>query len=193
MRRVVVTGLGTVSSIGNNKGEVLSSLRESRSGIGFMPEMKELGFRCHVAGRIRGLDVTKIPDPALRTMSDVARFAAVAASEAIEDAKLSPEAVKSDRVAAVVGTSFGGINDVTKTEQFLRTHKSPSRIGATGPLKIMHSTVAANLAAWLGIQGRVYSMCSSFCSGTDAIGHGSEIIARGVADVCLCGAAEESA
>ena len=192
MRRVVVTGLGVVSSIGNNKDEVLSSLQESRSGIERMPEMKELGFRCHVGGRVKGLDVTRIPERALETMSDVARFAAVAASEAIEDAKLPPEALQSDRVAVVVGTSFGGINEVTKTEQLLQKHKNPLRVGATGPLKIMHSTAAANLATWLGVQGRAYSLCSSFCSGADAIGHGAELIARGVADVCLCGASEEN-
>lgn len=192
MRRVVVTGLGVVSSIGNNKDEVVSSLRESRSGIELMPEMKELGFRCHVGGRVKGLDVTRIPERALRTMSDVARFAAVAASEAIEDAKLSPQALQSDRVAVVVGTSFGGINEVAKVEQLLQKHKNPLRVGATGFLKIMHATAAANLAAWLGVQGRAYSLCSSFCSGADAIGHASEIIARGTADVCLCGASEEN-
>jgi len=193
MRRVVVTGLGVVSSIGNNKDTVLSSLRENRSGIDLVPEMRELGFRCHVGGRVKELDVTRIPKRALQSMSDVARFAAVAALEAVEDAKLSADALRSDRVAVVVGTSFGGINEVAKTERALSKHKNPLRVGATGLLKIMHLTAAGNLAAWLGVQGRAYSVCSSFCSGTDAIGHGYELIARGIVDVCLCGASEENA
>ena len=77
MRRVVVTGLGVVSSIGNNKDEVLSSLQESRSGIERMPEMKELGFRCHVGGRVKGLDVTRIPDRALQTIEGVAHVQSI--------------------------------------------------------------------------------------------------------------------
>jgi 3-oxoacyl-[acyl-carrier-protein] synthase-1 len=192
MRRVVVTGLGVVSSIGNSKDEVLSSLQQSRSGVQFIPEMKALGFKCHVGGRVTGLDVTGIGKRALLSMSDVARFAAVAAAEAIDDAKLPREALKSDRVAVVVGTTFGGINEVGKAEELLRKHKNPLRLGATGLFKAMHSTAAGNLAAWLGIQGRAYSLCASFCSGTDAIGHASELVGRGVADVCLCGASEEN-
>jgi len=192
MRRVVVTGLGVVASIGNGKDEVLRSLRESRSGIEFLPEMKELGFRCNVGGRVKGLDVSGVPKRALQSMADVARFAAVAASEAIEDAKLLRETLKSDRVAVVVGTSFGGINELTKAEQLLLKHRNPARLGATGIVKVMHSSAAANLAAWLGVRGRSYAICSSFCSGVDAIGHAYELIARGVVDVCLCGASEES-
>lgn len=192
MRRVVATGLGVVSSIGNNKHEVLSALQESRSGIEFIPEMKELGFRCHVGGRVKGLDVTRIPKRALQTMSDVARFAAVAALEAIEDAKLPLEALKSERAGVVVGTSFGGINELAKAERVLRQHKNPLRLGSAGLFKLMHSTAAGNLAAWLGVQGRAYSLCSSFCSGADAIGHAYELISRGVVDLCLCGASEEN-
>ncbi|MBI1726128.1 MAG: hypothetical protein HYR50_02565 [Candidatus Rokubacteria bacterium] len=192
MRRVVVTGLGVVASIGTGKDEVLRSLRESRSGIECIPEMKELGFRCHVGGRVKGLDVSGIPKRALQSMADVARFAAVAASEAIEDAKLPREALKSDRVAVVVGTSFGGINELAKAEQLLLKHRNPARLGASGVVKVMHSSAAANLAAWLGVRGRSYAICSSFCSGVDSIGHAYELIARGVVDVCLCGTSEES-
>jgi 3-oxoacyl-[acyl-carrier-protein] synthase-1 len=153
--------------------------------------MKELGFRCQVAGRVRGLDVTRIGKRARLTMSDVARLAAVAALDAIEDAKLPQEALRNERVAAVVGTCFGGINEAARAESLLREHRNPARLGAVGLLKLMHSTAAANLASWLGIRGRAYSLCSSFSSGLDTIGHAFELIARGVADVCLCGASEE--
>jgi 3-oxoacyl-[acyl-carrier-protein] synthase-1 len=193
MRRVVVTGLGIVSSIGNSRDEVLRSLRESRSGIEFVPEMKELGFKCHVAGRVKGVDLTRIGKRAMQTMSDVARFAAVAALDAVEDAKLPQEALKSDRVAVVAGTCFSGINEVAKSEVLLRQTRSTGRLGATGLLKFMHSSVAGNLASWLGVRGRAYSVCSSFSTGLDTIGHAAELIAHGAVDVCLCGASEENA
>lgn len=192
MRRVLVTGLGIVSCIGNNTDEALSSIRDSRSGIEFIPEMKELGFRCHVGGRVKGLDAAPIGKRTLLTMSPVARFAAVAAAEAIADAELAPEALRSPRAAVVVGTSFGGINEPAKIEKVLRETRNPLRVGGASLVKGMHSTAAANLAAWLGVQGRVYSLCSSFCTGLDAVGHAYELISGGMADVCLCGASEEN-
>jgi 3-oxoacyl-[acyl-carrier-protein] synthase I len=191
VRRVVVTGLGIVSSIGNDTTTVLHSLQESRSGIEFIPEMRELGFRCQVAGRVKGLDASRIGKRALQTMSNVAKYAGVAALEAIEDAGLSGDDLRSERVGVVVGTSFGGINELTRAEDLLQRHHNPLRLGATGLLKLMASTAAGNMAAWLGIQGRTYSICSSSCSGTDAIGHAYELIAHGLVDRCLCGAAEE--
>lgn len=192
MRRVVVTGMGTVSSIGTTLDAVTTSLRESRSGIEFIPEMRDLGFRCQVGGRVKGLDVTRIGKRALQSMSDVARFAAMAAAEAIDDAKFPLDDLKSERVAVVVGTSFGGVNEAARAERVLQRTKNPLRLGVTGLFKGMHSTAAGNLASWLGVRGRAYSICSSFCAGVDAIGHASELIARGVVDVCLCGASEEN-
>lgn len=192
MRRVVATGLGVVSSIGKSKAEVLRSLRENIPGIEFVPEMKELGLRCHVAGRVKGLDTAPIGKRPLQTMSDVAKYAAVATLEALEDAKLSREELHGSTASIVIGTSFGGINELTRAEQLLVKYKNPSRLGGTGVVKLMHSTVSGNLAAWLGVQGRAYAICSSSSSGLDNIGHAYELIARGVADLCLCGAAEES-
>jgi 3-oxoacyl-[acyl-carrier-protein] synthase I len=194
MRRVVVTGMGVVSSIGNNKQEVLRSLREDRSGIQFVPEMGELGLRCQVAGRVQGLEaeVAKIGKRPLQTMSDVAKYAAVATQEALEEVHISRLALQNDKVGVVVGGSFGGINEVAKTERLLLRYKGSSRLGATGAVKIIRSTASGNLAAWLGIHGRAYSLCSSSCSGTDNIGHAYELIAHGIIDLCICGASEES-
>jgi 3-oxoacyl-[acyl-carrier-protein] synthase I len=192
MRRVVVTGLGIVSSIGKSRMEVVGSLKEGRSGIQFIPEMKELGYRCHVAGQVQGLDTTKIGKRPLQTMSDVAKYAMIATLEALADAQLEGDSLHSDRVGIVVGGSFGGINEVAKAEQLLHQYKSPTRLGATGAVKIMRSTASGNLSAWLGVQRRAYSICSASSSGTDSIGHAYELIAYGVQDLCICGAAEES-
>jgi len=192
MRRVVATGLGVVSAVGTSKAEVLRSLMENISGIEFMPEMKELGFRCQVAGRVKGLDTARIGKRPLQTMSDVAKYAAMATSEALADARLPLEALHSTTASIVVGTSFGGINELTRAEELLLKYKNPSRLGGTGLVKLMHSTVSGNLATWLGVQGRAYAICSSSSSGLDNIGHAYELISRGVCDLCLCGAAEES-
>jgi 3-oxoacyl-[acyl-carrier-protein] synthase-1 len=112
--------------------------------------------------------------------------------EALEDAKVSHDALQNDRVGIVVGGSFGGINEVAKAERLLLKYKNPSRLGAVGGVKIMRSTASGNLAAWLGVQGRTYSICSSSASGADNIGHAYELIAYGAIDLCICGAAEES-
>ncbi|MBI4587214.1 MAG: hypothetical protein HY725_00105 [Candidatus Rokubacteria bacterium] len=193
MRRVVVTGLGVVSCIGNNKEEVVHALRNGLSGIGFVPEMKELGLRCQVAGRVQALGTVGIGKRPLQTMSDVARYAAVATLEALDDAKLPREALQSSRAGIVVGTSLGALNEVTKAEALLSAGKSLTRLGATGAVKLMGSSAALNLAAWLGVKGRCYSVSSACAAGTDSIGHAFELIQNGILDLCLCGAAEESA
>jgi len=190
MRRVVVTGMGIVSPIGNSKAEVLQSLRTCRSGIVFVPEMKEWGFKCQVAGLVRGFDATRISKRPLQTMPEVARYAAAAALEAIRDAELPPASLRSHRVGVVLGTEAGGIGEITKVESALRVRK-PSRLGATGAVKLMGATAALNLATWLGIQGRCYSLTSACATGTDAIGHAFELIRSGLLDLCLCGGAEE--
>ncbi|MBI4523751.1 MAG: hypothetical protein HY695_08075 [Deltaproteobacteria bacterium] len=192
MRRVVVTGVGVVSSIGNDKSQVMRSLKEGRSGIALIPDMRELGFHCQVAGVIKSLDTSRIGKRFLQNMSEVAKYGALAASEALDDAGLSREAMEKMRPGVVVGGSFGGIGEVRRAHQLLWQYKSPSRLGGRGGVKIMHSTTSANLAAWLGIQGRAYSLCSSSSSGADNIGHAYELIAYGVIDLCVCGAAEES-
>lgn len=192
MRRVVVTGMGVVSSIGNSTAEVLHSLREGRSGIEFIPEMQDLGFKCCVAGRIRGLDVRRIEKRTRQTMSMVAQYAALAALEALDDAALPREALRSANAAIIVGSSFGGVGEWAQAQELLQKYRNPSRLGATGLVKGMHSTASGNLAAWLGVQGRAYSICSSSCSGVDNIGHASELLARGVVDLCIAGATEES-
>ena len=192
MRRVVVTGLGVVSSIGNDKAAVVCSLKEGRSGIEVIPEMQTLGFKCCLGGRVHGLDEGRVSKKARQTMSPVAHYAVVAALEALEDADFSLEALQSCNVGIVVGTSFGGIGEWAKAQDVLRRYRNPSRLGATGLVRGMHATVSGNLAAYFGVQGRTYSLCSSFCSGADNIGHAYELLARGIIDVCICGAAEES-
>ena len=192
MRRVAVTGMGIVSCLGNNKAEAWRSLKEGISGVQVVPEMKELGYKHPVAGMIKGLATEEIGKKPLQTMSEPARYAAVAALEALRDSHLPLELLRSTRAGVVVGTSAGGANDASAAEATLLAHKSPVRIGATAPVRIMNSTAALNLAAWLGVKGRCYSLSSACATGTDAIGQAFELIRDGILDLCLCGAAEGS-
>lgn len=192
MNRVVVTGLGAVSCIGNNVGEVLESLRHGRSGIVFMPEMQDFGFKCCLFGPVRKLDTSGIRTKFRQTMSDVAKYAIVATLEALQNASLAPEEIQTEKTGIVVGTGGGGINEVTRVEHLLEAHQSISRAGATGVVKIMNSTASANLAVYLGVTGRAYSISSACNSGLDNIGHAFELIKHGLLDICICGSAEEA-
>ena len=192
MRRVVVTGIGVVSCLGNDTAEVWRSLKEGISGLRIVPEMKALGYRHPVAGMVRGLDTAAVGKKPLQTMSEPARYAAVATLEALHGARLPREMLRSRRAGVVVGTSAGGANDASAAEIALLTHRHPARIGATAIVRIMNGTAALNLAAWLGVKGRCYSLSSACSSGPDSIGHGFELIRDGILDLCISGAAEGS-
>lgn len=190
MRRVAVTGMGIVSCLGNNKAEVWRCLREGISGVRIVPEMKELGYKHPVAGLVKGLATDGISKKALQTMSETARYAAVAALEALRDARLPLETLRSTRAGVVVGSGGGDPNEAAAAENTLLAHKSPARIGATAVARMMNSTATLNLAAWLGVKGRSYSVSTACTTGTDSIGHGFELIRHGILDLCICGGAE---
>src|SRR5262245_36868434 len=158
MRRVAVTGMGIVSCLGNNKDEVWRSLREGTSGVQVVPEMKELGYRHPAAGLVKALATDEIGKKPLQTMSEPARYVAVATLEALRDARLPRDMLRSTRAGVVVGTGAGGANDASAAEALLVSNKSPARIGATAIGRTLNSTAALNLAAWLGVKGRCYSV-----------------------------------
>jgi 3-oxoacyl-[acyl-carrier-protein] synthase-1 len=191
IKRVVVTGMGTVSCMGNGKHAVLRALEEGRSGLDFVDEMRDYGFRVPIAGLVRDLDTSAIDRQSLRTMSEAAKFAVVAADEALEDAGITREHLRGPRAGIVVGTGAGGFDEVAAAETSLSKHGNPRRLGAAGPPKILGSTAAIHLAARWGITGRTYSVSSACCTGTDCIGVGYELIRDGVLDLCICGASEE--
>jgi 3-oxoacyl-[acyl-carrier-protein] synthase-1 len=176
--------------MGNNTAEVLRALRQGISGLQFVPEMQELGYKCPIAGLVKGLNTEGIGKKSLQTMSEPAKYAAVAALEALQDAGLRREVLSTLRTGIVVGTGGGGINDASRAEAMLLRYKSPARVSATGVVRMMNSTAALNLAAWLGVKGRCYSVSSACSTGTDSIGHGFELIRHGLLDLCICGSAE---
>ena len=190
MRRVVVTGMGIVSSLGNNKSEVLASLRAGRSGITFSQEYADHGLRSNVCGAIRPNVAELIERKLLRFMANGHAYAWVALQEAIADANLSPELVSNIRTGLIVGA--GG----TSTESMLEAtnilaEKGIRRVGAYMVTKTMSSGVAACLATGAKIKGVNYGISSACATSAHCIGNGVEQIQMGKQDIVFAGGAEE--
>lgn len=195
MRRVVITGAGIVSAIGNGKEAVLHSLRTTRSGMVFMPEMEALGYRCCVYAPVADLDTGNIRRSALRRMSMAAIYATAAALEALDDAGLEADRlgdqVDPERTGIVVGTGAGGANEVPKADEARLAGVRVARLGGFGIVKTMNSTASGHLAAYLGARGRTMSLSTACATGLYNIGHAFELVRRGVLDLAVSGSAEE--
>lgn len=190
MKRVVVTGIGIVSSLGNNCQEVLASLRNLKSGISFDPVYQEMGMRSHVAGNIR-IDTRELIDrKVIRFMGDAAAFAYIAMQEAIASAGLTPEQVSNPRTGIVTGS--GGASPAAQVEaaDILR-EKGVKRVGAYGVTKTMASTVAACLSTPFQIKGVNYSISSACSTSAHCIGNAAELIQLGKQDIVFAGGGEE--
>ena len=191
MRRVVVTGMGIVSSLGNNKSEVLDSLREGRSGITYQPEYAERGLRSHVAGSIKNLNVEELIDRKLmRFMAKGHAYSWLAMQEAIADAGLPEELVSNVRTGLIVGA--GG----TSTESMLEgtntlAEKGIRRVGPYMVTKTMSSGIAACLATGARIKGVNYGISSACSTSAHCIGAGVEQIQLGKQDIVFAGGGEE--
>ena len=190
MRRVVVTGLGVVSSIGNNAAEVTRSLRDGRSGIEFVPQYKDLGFRSQVAGTVK-LNVDEVVDRRLRRfMGDGAAFAYLAMKEAIADAGLGDGDVSNERTGLVAG-SGGPTTGAIVQSATIAKDKGPRKIGPFMVPRAMSSTVSANLATAYRIKGLSYSISSACSTSAHCIGNAVERIQLGKADRMFAGGGVE--
>jgi len=190
MKRVVVTGMGIVSSIGNNTQEVLASLREARSGIVFADDYAELGFRCQVHG-------APTPDPAealdRRTTRFMGRGAAwnyIAMEQAIQDAGLEPDEVSNPRTGIIMGSGGPSTRAIVDAADITR-EKGPKRIGPFAVPKAMSSTNSATLATPFQIKGVNYSISSACATSNHCIGNAYEIIQLGKQDIIFAGGGEE--
>ncbi|HQR51163.1 MAG TPA: beta-ketoacyl-ACP synthase I, partial [Methylophilaceae bacterium] len=190
MRRVVVTGLGIVSSLGNNKSEVLDSLREGRSGITFQQEYADRGLRSHVAGSVK-LNVQELIDRKLmRFMASGHAYAWIAMQEAIADAGLPPELVSNIRTGLIVGAGGASHESILEGIDTLR-EKGVRRVGPYMVTKAMASGVSACLATGAQIKGVNYSISSACATSAHCIGNGVEQIQLGKQDIVFAGGAEE--
>lgn len=191
MRRVVVTGMGIVSSLGNNKSEVLDSLREGRSGITYQPEYAERGLRSHVAGSIKNLNVEELIDRKLmRFMAKGHAYSWLAMQEAIQDAGLPAEQVSNVRTGLIVGQGGASHESILDGIDTLR-EKGVRRVGPYMVTKAMASGVSACLATGAQIKGINYAISSACATSAHCIGAGVEQIQLGKQDIVFAGGGEE--
>ncbi|HQR89097.1 MAG: beta-ketoacyl-[acyl-carrier-protein] synthase I [Caulobacter sp. 12-67-6] len=191
MRRVVVTGLGIVSSIGNTASEVLASLREARSGVVAAPDYAELGFRCQVHATVK-LDAWEalVDRRAARFLAPGTAYAHIAMEQAIADSGLEESEISNERTGLIVGS--GGPSTRVIVEAAATTkEKGPKRIGPFAVPKAMSSGPSAVLSTWFKIRGINYSISSACATSAHCIGAGAEQIQMGKQDIVFAGGCEE--
>jgi 3-oxoacyl-[acyl-carrier-protein] synthase-1 len=190
MRRVVVTGLGIVSSLGNNAREVTGSLRQGRSGIAYNEEYAELGLRSRVCGPIRLDPAEHIDRRVLRFMGDAAAFGHIAMTQAIADAGLKDHEVSHPRTGVVTGSGGASNRNFLQAVEALRKRG----VRGVGPYMVprtMGSTTSANLSTAFKIKGVSYSISSACSTSAHCIGNGCELIQLGKQDIVFAGGGEE--
>jgi len=190
MRRVVVTGMGIVSSIGNNTQEVLASLYEAKPGISLSDEYARLGFRSHVHGAPT-LDPAEVVDRrAMRFLGQGAAWNHVAMEQAIRDSGLEPADISNERTGIIMGSGGPSTRTIVEAADITRT-KGPKRVGPFAVPKAMSSSPSATLATWFKIKGLNYSISSACATSNHCIGNAYEMIQWGKQDVMFAGGCEE--
>ncbi|HVQ82798.1 MAG: beta-ketoacyl-ACP synthase I [Pseudolabrys sp.] len=190
MRRVVVTGMGIVSSIGNNTQEVLASLREAKSGIVRADKYAELGFRCQVHGAPT-LDAADVVDRrAMRFLGSGAAWNHVAMEQAIRDSGVEEKDISNERTGIVMGSGGPSCRAIIEAADTARS-KGPKRVGPFAVPKAMSSTASATLATWFKIKGVNYSISSACATSNHCIGNAAELIQWGKQDLMFAGGCEE--
>src|SRR3954449_11599397 len=190
MRRVVVTGMGIVSSIGNNTQEVLASLREANSGISRADKYAELGFRCQVHGAPTLTPEDAIDRRAMRFLGGGAAWNHLAMEQAIRDAGLELSEVSHEMTGIIMSSGGPSTRAIVEAADTARS-KSPKRVGPFAVPKAMSSTTSATLATWFKIKGVSYSISSACATSNHCIGNAMELIRLGKQDVIFAGGSEE--
>ena len=191
MKRVVVTGMGIISSLGNNKSEVLESLKKAKSGIEFSEIYADMGLRSHVHGSISEIDTKDVIDrKMLRFMADAAIYNAIALDEAIKQSGLSEEMVSHERTGLIMGSGGASNVNVIDSADILR-EKGIKRVGPYRVPRTMGSTTSACLSTLFKIKGINYSISSACSTSAHCIGNAMEQIQMGKQDVVFAGGGEE--
>ncbi len=191
MKRVVVTGLGIVSSIGDNAEEVRDSLYNARSGISFSNDFAEHGFRCQVWGAPKLDPTDKIDRRAMRFLSKGAAWNHIAMEQAIADAGLEENEITNERTGLIMGSGGPSTRAIVEAADITRKNNSPKRIGPFAVPKAMSSTASATLATWFKIHGVNYSISSACSTSAHCIGNAYEIIQLGKQDIIFAGGHED--
>lgn len=190
MKRVVVTGMGIVSCLGNDKDTVLDALKEGRSGIKFQEEYKEMGFRSHIAGSV-DINLKELIDrKTLRFMGEAAAYAYVSMDQAIKDAGLTEEQVSNERAGIIMGSGGASSKSLVEAADILR-EKGMKRVGPYRVTQTMSSTTSACLATPFKIKGVNYTISSACATSAHCVGNAMELIQLGKQDVVFAGGGEE--
>ncbi|UYO40149.1 beta-ketoacyl-ACP synthase I [Rhodopseudomonas palustris] len=190
MRRVVVTGMGIVSSIGNNSQEVLASLHDAKSGISRAEKHAELGFRSQVQGAPTLNPADVVDRRAMRFLGEGAAWNHVAMEQALADSGLEESDISNERTGIVMGSGGPSARTIVEAADITRT-KGPKRVGPFAVPKAMSSTASATLATWFKIKGVNYSISSACATSNHCIGNAYELIQWGKQDVMFAGGCEE--
>lgn len=190
MKRVVISGIGIVSCLGNDKSAVLDSLQQGRSGIKFKQEYADMGMRSHVAGSVNIDTAEYIDRKVKRFMGDAAAFAYISMQQAIDDAKLDDSLVSNIRTGIVMGSGGASSDNQVQAADILR-EKGIRRVGPYMVPRTMASTVSACLATPFQIKGVNYSISSACATSTHCIGNAYELIQLGKQDIVFAGGGEE--
>jgi 3-oxoacyl-[acyl-carrier-protein] synthase-1 len=190
MRRVVVTGMGIVSSIGNNTQEVLASLREAKSGISRADKYAELGFRCQVHGAPSLDPQESIDRRAMRFLGLGTAWNHVAMEQALRDAGLEQNEISNERTGIIMGSGGPSTRSVVEAADITRT-KGPKRVGPFAVPKAMSSAASGTLATWFKIKGVNYTISSACATSNHCIGNAAEIIQMGKQDMMFAGGCED--
>src|SRR6202522_4478648 len=190
MRRVVITGMGIVSSIGNNTQEVLASLHEAKSGITRAEKYAELGFRSQVQGAPTLNPADIIDRRAMRFLGEGAAWNHVAMEQAIQDSGLEPAEVSNIRTGIIMGSGGPSTRTIVEAADTTRS-KGPKRVGPFAVPKAMSSSASATLATWFKIKGVSYSISSACATSNHCIGNAYELIQNGKQDMIFAGGCEE--
>ncbi len=189
MKRVVITGMGIVSCLGNNANEVLTSLKEGKSGIRFNQSYVDVGMRSHVSGAVQINTEEMIDRKIHRFMGEASAYSYISMDEAIQDAGLSLEEISNERIGLVVGSGGGSPEDQLESTDILR-EKGLRRVGPYRIPRTMSSSVSACLATPFKIKGVNYSISSACATSAHCIGHAAELIQMGKQDLVFAGGGE---
>ena len=192
MRRVVITGLGLNSPLGNSYDELFNNLKDEKSGIEYVEEWEKINdLGTKVAGRVKNVDLKSIPRKFRRSMGRVAQLTAISTTHAIADANLSQDLLSSKRCGLAFGSTMGGNETMFEYMPEVQAKMSFRGQNSMAFLKMMSHTVAANLAQMFEIKGRNIPTCSACTSSSQGIGAGYESIKYGMSDIMICGGGEE--
>jgi len=190
MKRVVVTGMGIVSSIGNSTQEVMASLREAKPGISAAEDYTRLGFRCRVHGAPQLDPSTMVDRRAMRFHGGGTAWNHVAMDQAIQDAGLEPHEISNERTGLIMGSGGPSTRAIVEAADAAR-EKGPKRVGPFAVPKAMSSTASATLSTWFKIKGVSYSISSACSTSSHCIGNAAELIQMGKQDVVFAGGCED--